>query len=142
MSGPWASHEWVVGGPWVGHGWALGGPSNPDFRSRVLSKSKLCPLSEWVLGEPRAGDGRAVKSRVCPETVHVQCLSTVCPYPMVVQIMCKVRNCTFRGYSIGQILAKYWISMSNLCPRASELDRHSTGFGQTLYLIGQTLYFS
>ena len=50
-------------------------------------------------------------------------------------------NCLSWQFFIGQCLDKCWISMSNLCPRVSELDRYSTDFGQILYFIGQTLYF-
>ena len=68
----------------------------------------------------------------CPKFVQVQCLSR----------LCSRSESASQNFFVWQCLDKYWIFVSNLCPRSFSLDSDSTDSWQTLYLIGQTLYFS
>ena len=72
-SGPWVGCEWALSGPWVGGKWARSGPwVDCVLTVNYFGKAKLnlshIPRSWW-----------AIKSRFCPEFVHVLNLSRFCP---------------------------------------------------------------
>ena len=72
-SGPWVGCEWALSGPWVGGKWARSGPwVDCVLTVNYFGKAKLnlshIPRSWW-----------AIKSRFCPEFVHVLNLSRFYP---------------------------------------------------------------
>ena len=85
--------------------------------------------------------------KLCPEFVHVQWVSNICPMcqfhlsktqnvnPEFIFLKYKfcpkfvqMKNGTI-FYCSGQALDNLWISLSNLCPSVDELDRGLTGLG-------------
>ena len=91
--GPCAGYGWAMGRPWVGYGWVTGfrkiikklstvcqSPSNELWATtneiQTLSKvctslnlSRVCPMvHEWT-------GVRLMQSEICPDFVHVKCLS-------------------------------------------------------------------
>ena len=125
---PWVDHGQAMRWPWASHGWAVGGPWASPKMSKVCPEF-VCYLDrcwasrEWVLGGRWVSSQIQDLSRVCLNIVH---LLRLFPCPIFVQTMSKVKSVISWGFCIGQCLDKYWIFMSNLCPRAFELDRIST----------------
>ena len=85
------------------------------------------------------GDGSP--TRVASSPGFVQSLSN----PKYVKKVLNIRVCKYLGCSIGQSVDKFWIFLSNLCPKPINLDRISTSVRQrldrpcTIFTIGQTL---
>ena len=144
----WWTMKWFMGGQWMILGWALGRPGVGHG---------------WALGH----GPQVMKSKLCPEFVHIHCLSRVCPCPMSVQSLSKplketppaTKNVSFvhrlftsnicpdlvQYWNLKFLSSFYWSKVGFLCPISVQEPLSWTGPLQTLdrlciiHEIGQTL---